>query len=65
MLTQVQHIEYRGSIFRVGLKLGACGDDVSLVEADVPSEKIRRLNIRPAMTLPVQLPMDRLRVYSA
>jgi iron(III) transport system ATP-binding protein len=64
VLTEVQRIEYRGSIFRVGLKLKACSGNTELVEADVPSEKIRRLNISPAMTLPVQLPMDRLRVYS-
>jgi iron(III) transport system ATP-binding protein len=63
--TEVQSIEYRGSIFRVGLKLKACSESTTLVQADVPSEKIRRLNIRPAVTLPVQLPMDRLRVYSA
>jgi iron(III) transport system ATP-binding protein len=63
--TEVQRIEYRGSIFRVGLKLKACNENTALVEADVPSEKIRRLNICPAMALPVQFPMDRLRVYLA
>jgi iron(III) transport system ATP-binding protein len=65
VLTEVERIEYRGSIFRVGLKLKACSEKTALVEADVPSEKIRRLNIHPAMALPVQLPMDRLRVYYA
>jgi iron(III) transport system ATP-binding protein len=63
VVTQVQHIEYRGPIFRMGLRLDACSEGDAMVEADVPSEKIRRLNIHPAMTLPVQLPMDRLRVY--
>jgi iron(III) transport system ATP-binding protein len=65
MGSEVQRIEYRGSIFRVGLKLDACGDGTPMVDADVPSEKIRRLNIRPAMTLAVRLPEDRLRVYAA
>jgi iron(III) transport system ATP-binding protein len=65
VLTRVQQLEYRGPLFRLALKLQACGEDAAVIEADVPSEKIRRLNINPAMVLSVQLPMDRLRVYAA
>jgi iron(III) transport system ATP-binding protein len=65
VLTQVQQLEYRGPLFRVALKLQGCAEKAAVIEADVPSEKIRRLNINPAMTLPVQLPSDRLRVYGA
>jgi iron(III) transport system ATP-binding protein len=62
---EVRSIEYRGPIFRVALKLGGCGGEAALLQADIPSEKVRRLELRPAAVLPVQLPMDRLRVYSA
>jgi iron(III) transport system ATP-binding protein len=62
---EVEAIEYRGPIFRVALRLGACGGGTARVEADIPAEKVRRLELRPAATLPVQLPMDRLRVYAA
>ncbi len=62
---QVEAIEYRGPLFRVGLRLGTCGEGAARVEADIPAEKVRRLELRPSATLPVQLPMDRLRVYTA
>ncbi len=62
---RVEAIEYRGPLFRVALQLGACGGGATRVEADIPSEKVRRLELRPSAMLPVQLPMDRLRVYTA
>jgi iron(III) transport system ATP-binding protein len=65
VLTRVEQLEYRGPLFRVALKLGAGNGETERIQADVPAEKIRRLSIQPAMMLPVQLPMDRLRVYSA
>ncbi|MBF0379009.1 MAG: putative 2-aminoethylphosphonate ABC transporter ATP-binding protein [Desulfamplus sp.] len=62
---QVEAIEYRGAMFRVGLKLPLGGDTKVLIESDMPSEKISRLNISENMVIPVHFPTDRLRVYQA
>jgi iron(III) transport system ATP-binding protein len=64
IMTRVLNMEYRGPLFRITLGMAAIRDDSCRIEADVPSEKIRRFNIRPHMSLPVQFPMDRLRVYA-
>jgi len=61
--TKVVRMEYRGSQFRIDLEPSGT-DDGTRLTADVPSEKVRRLNIREAMGLSVQLPSDRLRVYT-
>ena len=61
--TRVVRMEYRGFQFRIDLKAPDTEAGVVLT-ADVPSEKVRRLNIREQMGLAVQLPMDRLRVYA-
>ena len=55
-------MEYRGANFRLRLHLGP---DELPVEAEVPAEKVRRLEIRPSMHLEVELPRERLRVYAA
>lgn len=59
--SKVEHMEYRGASFRLSLRIGP---DRKPLEAEVPAEKVRRLNIRPAMPLSIQLPHDRLRVYA-
>ena len=61
----VNHLEYRGSNYRVSLKLSENGDAIPAIEADIPTEKIRRLQIRESMRVHVDLPMDRLRIYAA
>jgi len=61
--TQVESLEYRGSLYRVDLKLAASPENDTLITADVPSETVRRLSIAPSSPLSVHLPVDRLRVY--
>jgi len=60
---KVQALEYRGPLFRVRLALSVPDGRPPVIDADLSAEKVRRLNIRHAMTLPVTLPMDRIRVY--
>ncbi len=60
--SRVSQMEYRGANFRLSLHLGP--EEMPL-EAEVPAEKVRRLKIRPAMRLAVELPRERLRVYAA
>jgi iron(III) transport system ATP-binding protein len=61
--TRVESLEYRGPLFRVALRFAIDDADSAVIDADVPTEKIRRLNIRERIQLPVQLPLDRLHVY--
>lgn len=65
MRAHVESIEYRGALFRVGLRLALGGDRRSVIESDMPSERIGRLNIREKMDVPICFPTDRLRVYQA
>ena len=61
LASRVEHMEYRGANFRLRLSIGPGQQPL---EAEVPAEKVRRLNIRPSMPLAIQLPHDRLRVYA-
>jgi ABC-type Fe3+/spermidine/putrescine transport system ATPase subunit len=63
--TRVDEMEYRGSLFRIDLKRQVAGGKSFTITADVPSETVRRLGITPRSTLPIHLPVDRLRVYAA
>jgi iron(III) transport system ATP-binding protein len=63
----VRRLEYRGPQFRLSLTLpdrGGGDEEARVLEADVPAEKIRRFNVRNAMTVPIRLPGDRLQVYA-
>jgi iron(III) transport system ATP-binding protein len=62
LASRVEHMEYRGANFRLRLSIGLGQQPL---EAEVPAEKVRRLNIRPSMLLAIQLPHDRLRVYAS
>lgn len=62
--TRVAAMEYRGAQFRLNLAIKDGERCEQHLEADVSTEKIRRLNIRPEMDLPVHLPLNRLRVYA-
>ena len=62
--TRVEGMEYRGSLFRIDLKLPDTLDPTMTIAADVPAETVRRLGIAPQAALPVHLPVDRLRVYA-
>jgi iron(III) transport system ATP-binding protein len=61
--TRVESMEYRGPLFRLALRFDVDAAVSAIIEADVPTEKIRRLNIREQIELSVQLPLDRLHVY--
>ena len=63
LITRVTGMEYRGSLFRIDLKLTDSADKRTTITADVPSETVRRLEITLDKTLPIHLPVDRLRVY--
>jgi len=58
-------MEYRGPIFRVALRLPMGEGASSVIESDIPSEKISRLAIRAQTEVPIHFPMERLRVYTA
>ncbi len=61
---RVRHVSYHGAQYRVGFGLGDDGRDSGVLEADIPSETIRRYNVNPGMPFSVHLPIDRLRVYA-
>lgn len=61
--TTVMAMEYRGAQFRLNLRVRGGDSEGVRLDADVPAEKVRRLDIRPEMELPVHLPLHRLRVY--
>lgn len=63
MLARVESMEYRGSIFRVSLRLPVSAETSVTIESDMSSEKVARLAIREHMEVPVHFPADRLRVY--
>ena len=63
--TTVSAMEYRGAQFRLSLIVHGGERSGLRLDADVAAEKVRRLQICPEMDLPVQLPLNRLRVYGA
>lgn len=63
MTTWIESMEYHGPLFRLGLRLADDRNSPPLFEADVSSEKVRRLNLKPDMKIHVRFPEDRLRVY--
>ena len=63
--TTVSAMEYRGAQFRLSLVVRGGERSGLRLDADVAAEKVRRLQIRPEMDLPVHLPLNRLRVYGA
>ncbi|HSD51027.1 MAG TPA: putative 2-aminoethylphosphonate ABC transporter ATP-binding protein [Candidatus Methylomirabilis sp.] len=64
LCARVSALEFRGARYRVTFQvpLGEAGP--SKLEADFPTEVIRRLGIREDMELTIQLPADRIRVYA-
>ena len=65
LLTVVEKIEFRGSSYRLFLRLTM--DDPTLgapvIEADLAAEKIKRFNITIDSRLPVYLPPERLLIF--
>ncbi len=60
---QIDTMEYRGALFRLGLTLSTPSLGPQQLTADVSTEKIRRYNLDPEMPITVSLPSDRLLVY--
>ncbi|GAB7081459.1 putative 2-aminoethylphosphonate ABC transporter ATP-binding protein [Megalodesulfovibrio paquesii] len=63
---RVNSLEYRGSLYRLHLRLpGASREERewASLHADVPAADCRRLGVREADRIRVQLPADRLHVY--
>jgi len=56
-------LEFRGPRYRVSFHLSLGNGHASSIDADFPTELIRRLGIREEMELAIQLPADRIRVY--
>ena len=61
---RVSGLEFRGPHYRLTLRLAGEGEAPTL-QADVPTETLRRLDIREDMDMAIQLPPDRIRVYTA
>lgn len=60
----VRRMEYRGASYRVTLSLGG-KEENSTLEADIPTEKIRRLRICENTPVNIGIPTDRLIAYVA
>lgn len=65
LAAQVKRLEYRGANYRVSLEITADEQGTSALEADIPTEKIRRLHVQENMHVHIGLPEDRMRVYAA
>lgn len=65
LVTVVEKVEFRGPSYRLYLRLQL--DDATLeaplIEADLPAEKLERLDIRKDKPLPIYCPPDRLLIY--
>jgi iron(III) transport system ATP-binding protein len=62
---RVRRVEYRGSQYRVHLALPLGQAERTMIEADLPAERIRRLSLVENMEIGVHFPPERLRVYAA
>jgi iron(III) transport system ATP-binding protein len=61
---RVRRVEYLGSQYRVHLVLPFGQEERTMIEADLPAERIRRLSIVENMEIGVHFPPERLRVYA-
>ncbi len=60
--TKVRSIEFRGAFYRLELAVNAGGDDLTwlVLETDVPSEVLERLNVEEGSEISVYLPPERV-----
>jgi len=65
LITEVEKIEFRGSSYRLFLRLTTEDRDLDapVIEADLAAEKIKRFNIRIDSRLPVYFPPERLLIF--
>jgi iron(III) transport system ATP-binding protein len=61
---RISGMEFRGPHYRVTFRLAQAGSG-STLQADIPTEAIRRMEFREDMDIGVHLPPDRIRVYTA
>lgn len=61
---RVRSMEYRGAVYRLGLELQLTPGKSARLEAELPTEKVRRLRVRDQGILEVFLPAERIRVYA-
>jgi iron(III) transport system ATP-binding protein len=62
---RVRRVEYLGSQYRVHLALPLGQAQRTMIEADLPAERIRTLSIVENMEIGVHFPPEHLRVYAA
>jgi len=60
---KVNFMEYRGAVYRLGLDLAVEGAQKATIEAELPTEKVRRLGLQEQGMLDLLLPAERIRVY--
>ena len=60
---RIETMEYRGSLFRLGLSLSTPSKETPRLTADVPTKKIRRYHLDANTPITVSLPPERLLVY--
>ena len=60
---RVGTLEFRGPRYRVNFHLSLGNGRASTIDADFPTEFIRRLGIQEDMEMAIHLPADRIRVY--
>ncbi len=70
MAIRIKSMEYRGPTFRLVLRpLPTGGSDTgsaeTTFEADVPTPKVVRLELKPDMHISLKLPANRIRIYPA
>ncbi len=65
LITEVEKIEFRGSSYRLFLRLTTEDRDLDapVIEADLAAEKIKRFNIKIDSRLPVYFPPERLLIF--
>jgi iron(III) transport system ATP-binding protein len=62
---RVRGLEFRGPLYRLSVRLPLGKEDAWTLDADVPPEAVRRLELQEDMDIVIQLPADRIRVYPA
>lgn len=61
--SRICSMEYRGASFRLRVELPEANSPESLLEADVSTEKVQRLQLQPNMKILLKFPTERIRIY--
>lgn len=60
----IDRLEFRGAMYRVGLRINAGESLLPILEADVPTERARNLVLEQGREVSIRFPEERLRVYA-